>query len=160
MNLRKIKNMFKEEIYKEDLKKVVLNGLISIFLYGTFIGGISFLIKEILNIPLSIEYIAIAYIVSSNVAKSYYKGHILYPLLSIVFFIGALIMSNFAYLFVLNKVNISLIFDILLSSVTYTLDLFNPFTQLFKGVFGIFNYLILIYIIYFTFQRSKNNYYY
>lgn len=158
MNLRKYKNMFKEKLNKKDMIRLLKNSVICIFLYGILIGVLSNLLLHVLNVPISFELIAISFVVSSAVAKSYYCRHILYPILSIVIFVLTLFVVNFTYIFVMT-LDFSNILTILNLSLHQTIHTFNPFVQFEQGVFGILNYAILIIILYYTFERSKNNYY-
>lgn len=94
------KNNWLEPIYKNDIIGVLLNGFFSAILGGILAGVVDFLFNMI-DFPISLGLIIICYMIGSRMKRGYDSYHILYPVLSILFMIIALIFSDFAFYFCL-----------------------------------------------------------
>ena len=95
-------NNWKEPIYKDDLKNVILNGIVFSILGGVLAGTLDFLMV-LLNLSISFGLIILTYMVGVRIRKSYYTYHILYPVLGILFLTLGLFCSYFTNYFLLLK---------------------------------------------------------
>lgn len=158
------KNNWLEPIYKNDVISVILNGLFSAILGGILAGVVDFLFNMI-NISISIGLIIICYMIGSRMKKGYDNYHILYPVLSIIFMIIALIFADFAFYFCLIpeletfKLLMSWNFylNVIISPVYYLILMFSQFDISFL-IFGILNLAIYIYsfIICYRIVKGRN----
>lgn len=158
------KNNWLEPIYKNDLISVLLNGLFSAILGGILAGVVDFLFNMI-NISISIGLIIICYMIGSRMKKGYDNYHILYPVLSILFMIIALIFSDFAFYFCLVPelktfsffINWDFYLNVLIGPIYYLILMFNKFDFVFL-VYGILNLVIYIYafIICYRIVKGRN----
>lgn len=158
------KNNWLEPIYKNDVISVILNGLFSAILGGILAGVVDFLFNMI-NISISIGLIIICYMIGNRMKKGYDNYHILYPTLSIIFMIIALIFTDFAFYFCLIpeletfKLLISWDFylNVIISPVYYLILMFSQFDISFL-IFGILNLAIYIYsfIICYRIVKGRN----
>ena len=87
------KYFWREPIYKDDLKSFLLNGFMYSILAGILAGALDTLFWMI-NFPLAFGLVIICFMLGSRLSKSYYTYHILYPTLSIVFMLIALLASD------------------------------------------------------------------
>ncbi len=90
---------WKMPIYKDDVRNVVLYGLIYSILAGILAGSLDFLFGKLWRIPISFGLIVLSVIIGTQVRRGYRSYHILYPVLTIVFMILGLIVSDFVYIF-------------------------------------------------------------
>ncbi len=128
-----MKNLFSkyywsQPIYKDDLKGVLLNGLIFSVLGGILAGALDFLFVR-LGFPLMFGLIIICYLVGTRMRGGYYTYHILYPTLSILFMIIAFFFSEVTQMCLLYQ-DISILPSILSSGSFYLNFLFGPFMML------------------------------
>ncbi len=158
MNFRRIKNEFKEEVYKEDLVKVIKNGLPTAILYAVLLGALNYICVYLFKINLPFTLIVLGYVISGAVAKSYYNKHILYPILAVVFLIVALFFFNISYAIAEFR-DFSLLSTCFSVGFERTINYFNLLYLITNPINFIINILVLIFTIHLTFQRSKNNYY-
>lgn len=164
MNLRKLKNDFKKEIYKEDITKVIKQGLITTILFSILSGGISFIVSTLFGLDSFIFIFILGLVIAKNVRESYYSGHILYPVLSIVFLIFGIIIyettKEVTSNIVLNLFEMKNILNYFKYGFTEMIDLFNVVAYIKNfSIYSLLKILITLYTIYTTFQNSKNNYY-
>ncbi|MFI3252448.1 MAG: hypothetical protein R3Y60_04835 [bacterium] len=161
MNFRKLKNEFKNEIYKEDVLKVLKNGIITMLLYSVLMGLVNVVLILIFNIQTSLLIYFIGLFIARSVKESYYNRHILYPLLSVVFLLVGLYIFNSVSLFAYNRTFELSYFLLSFEHGFYdTIQIFNPLYYI--NEFSINNLLfllIVVYTIYLTYRNSKNNYF-
>lgn len=159
--MRKIISQFKQEIYKEDLKKVLSSGIVAMLLYSVLAALVNVVLIFVFKIQTSMFIYLIGYFISNAVRNSYYKGHILYPTLSVLFLIVGLFIYNIVAVFAYNQ-QFSITYFLLSveSGALKTLNTFNPLYYLNDfSVWEVFSLLIVLYTIFYTFRNSKNNYY-
>ncbi|MGM9969365.1 MAG: hypothetical protein ACI35S_03110 [Anaeroplasma sp.] len=84
---------WKQPLYRNDLISVLVNGLLTAILAGVLAGALDFLFSMI-NFPLAFGLLIICYLVAYKVKKSFYSYHILYPVLSLIFMVIALFISD------------------------------------------------------------------
>lgn len=139
------KYQWKQPIYKEDLKPVLLNGIVFSIL-GGILAGLADYLCSLIGLGISFGLIIISYFVGKKVRESYYSYHILYPTLTIVFMLIGLLFSNIAINFIIFRnaaVIISMlkpmsILNILISPVKLVIysvlafDFINLFISLFN----------------------------
>ena len=90
--MRKLLNQFKEPIYKDDLKRVLLYCGISALLFGALAGALQYLAIITLGITTYIVIYLIAYMIGKELRDRVFTYHILYSILGILFFfVGYLI---------------------------------------------------------------------
>ncbi len=158
--IRKLKNEFKQPIYKEDMIPVLKRGILYTLIYACLLGVVDALLYKFFNMSLSLLIFVLGYIISSEVSKNYYSKHILYPIISVLFlFVGMIILYSVSYFMMLPS--ISFILPALKLGLIQTFYPFNIFIYFNSN--NIFNnilyLLILLYTIYTTFRNTKNNYY-
>lgn len=84
MNYKSFFHQFKYPIYKDDVKLVIINGILTAIFFGFLLGFIDGFLA-IINFPLSICLFLIGGFVGRKIRKSYYTYHILFPVLAVVF---------------------------------------------------------------------------
>lgn len=157
MNIRKLKNEFKQDIYKEDLLPVLKNGLISAILYSCLFAMVNFALSLLLNLTTSYFIFLIGYFIARQIKSSHFKGHIVYQIISIIYLFLGMIIYNATTAFLLTF-DPSLILYFLKYGFLSTINIFNIFAFN-NGFFlnHILTLLIIIYTIYYTFKNSRNN---
>lgn len=156
---------WKQPIYKNDLINVIINGLLSAILGGILAGVLDFLFGEILHFPISFGLIIICYMIGARMSKGYYSYHILYPVLSILFMIIALVFSEFAYIYCLLPhistfrylISISFYWNVLISPINYIIQCIKSFNvmYLFVGILNLAIYIFAFRICYKLVQRRN-----
>lgn len=161
MSFRTLKNKFKQPFYKEDLYDVLKNGFIACLLYGTLFGALQYFLNFAANYGTTIFIFLIGFFVAKKVATSYYNFHIFYQILAVVlFFVGygfysavySVMISRSIYSYFIGFVNgiLGLVTQFFPSNLISLVINAN--------ISGILSVLILIYTIYFTYTRSRNQY--
>ncbi len=152
---------WKQPIYKDDLINVLINGFLCAILGGLLAGCIDFLFG-LISFPISFGLVIICYMIGLRMRKAYMSYHILYPTLSILFMIIALIFSRFAqYLcifqsFSVFKALISLDFYLsILMAPVYNIILYIKNFEIYNLIIGIINIIIYIYAFVFCFRMVK-----
>lgn len=98
--LRRLKNQFKEPIYKDDLKYVIINGLISMLLFGLICGFIDVTMSIIFNVngnSITFAIFLLPYLIGRKIRKSLYNYHILYSILTFVFILISVYFYQLCY---------------------------------------------------------------
>ncbi len=153
---------WKQPIYKNDLINVLINGLVAAILGGILAGLFDFLFNEILNFPLSFGLILICYMIGLRMKKGYYSFHILYPVLSILFMILALVISEVAFLFCIYPTVSTLKFlifggfylNVILGPVYYLIECIKSF-NMFYLILGVINLTIYIFAFHICYKIVK-----
>lgn len=91
------KNNWKEPIYKNDLKMVLIFGITAMILGGIVTGLFDGLLYSTFDLGISFSLLLNSLIIGFSVKKGYYSYHILYPVLALGFFLTALFFSFLAY---------------------------------------------------------------
>lgn len=104
--MRRIINMFKEPIYKDDLLKVLKYGFLNMLVFSIFAGAIQFFLNVYVGISFGLLIYLIAYMMGKTVKDNIFSYHILYPIiLTVMFLIGIIIYSITLYSFVVHNVS-------------------------------------------------------
>ena len=107
--MRKLKNLLKEPIYKEDLKRVLLNGFLAMFFFSLLAGALQFVANIYLNLSFGILVYLFAFMIGKKTSESFFNYHILYSIISILFFIlGYILYEITYYVFVFHNVGVVL----------------------------------------------------
>lgn len=132
---------WKQPIYKDDLKAVILNGLLFSILGGVLAGTLDYLM-DLLNLAISFGLVILTYMVGMKVKKSFYTYHILYPVLGIVFLTLGLFISYFtSFLMIYRSLDA---FKLFLSPYFYLNFILQPVTQIITFFRNGYNPLYLI----------------
>ncbi len=134
-------NNWKEPIYKDDLKNVILNGIVFSILGGVLAGTLDFLMV-LLNLSISFGLIILTYMVGVRIRKSYYTYHILYPVLGILFLTLGLFCSYFTNYFLLLKSVDT--FKLLLNPIFYLNFILGPIREIIASFNNGFNVLYFL----------------
>ena len=84
--MRRLINQFKEPIYKDDLKRVLLYCAISSALFGVLAGALQFFAIMTAGLGFSIVIYMIAYMIGKELRDRVFTYHILYSVLGVIFF--------------------------------------------------------------------------
>ena len=91
------KNNWHEPIYKEDVKHVILNGLIAAILGGILGGALDYLFNVVIKFPISFSLVIMVLFIGYRCKKGYYSYHILYPVLAILFLIISIFFCLYSF---------------------------------------------------------------
>ena len=91
------KNNWHEPIYKEDVKHVILNGLIAAILGGILGGALDYLFNVVIKFPISFSLVIMVLFIGYRCKKGYYSYHILYPVLAILFLIISIFFCIYSF---------------------------------------------------------------
>lgn len=94
---------WQQPIYKNDLLMVLLNGFLACLLGGILGGLLDYLLGGIIGVPISISLFLFCYMIGTRMNKGYISYHILYPVLSIVFMLLAMLFCNMTYVLCLLR---------------------------------------------------------
>ena len=146
--LRKIINQFKQPLYKDDLKNVLLYCLINAILFGVLAGALQYFANITIGIGFSILVYFIAYMIGRELRDRVFTYHILYSVLGIAFFFIGYVFYNISYLTFVTR-NLSFSLELIFSNgfITYLFPFLNLKTYV--GI-NIMNNLIDIFIIVFS----------
>ena len=122
-------NNWKAKIYWDDLKSVLINGILFALVGGALAGLLDYLLAEVLGSWLVFGIFIISALVGRQVSKTYYNYHILYPVLSIVFMFIGLFSSMFMYLGMLTR-SLDFVIYLLGMPETYLSFIIGPFYNL------------------------------
>lgn len=148
--MRRIINMFKEPIYKDDLLKVLKYGFINMLLFSIFAGAIQFFLNAYLGIGFGILIYLIAYMMGKNVKDNIFGYHILYPIiLTFMFLIGLVIYSVTLYSFIVHNISFGFKYVLSWGGLSYIVFPYLNF-KTYVGIdifYNIIDILILIFSI-------------
>lgn len=96
-------NNWKQTIYKDDIKAVILKGFLIAILGGILAGLVDYLLVVKLDSQFTIGLIIIAYFIVYKLKGAYFNYHILYPVLGVVFFIIGMYVSHITEIFITFK---------------------------------------------------------
>jgi hypothetical protein len=148
--LRRIINQFKEPIYKDDLKRVLINAFLSSLLIGILSGALNNLLYTTSGFSLIIITCLIGYFVAVRIKSNYFTYHILYPTLSVIFTLLGLIIQNY------TEIGLRIGFDgTFLISVRYFFLQFNIFNKGFYDFWNIINVIVIIVTLYYSYRLAK-----
>ena len=146
--MRRIINLFKEPIYKDDLLNAVVYGLLHMVLFSILGGAIQFFVGVNLGVTFSIVIYMVAYMIGKGIADKISTYHILYSLLSVIFFVfGYLIYKASFYAFVTRDIMLSIKFIFSFEGVmTILLSFLN--INSYSGIGIIYNIIDIIFIVF------------
>lgn len=102
----------KQPLIKSDLKRFLVEGILSSIIFGAFIGALDFYLTVYFQSILSIfTFLIFYYFLSNRLFRSFNQYHIIYSILSVVFLlIGVYMMGFTSQIFYLEVItgNISL----------------------------------------------------
>lgn len=161
LNIRKLKNEFKEEIYKEDLIKVITTGLLHTVIFAILGGFINIGLVILFNFQTSLIVYLLGVMIARAIKESYINRHILYPLLAVVFLILGIFVFNIVSVFAYNRTfELSIFIECIKIGSVQTLNIFNPFYYISNFNINELLYLVIVlFTIFNTYRNSKNNYY-
>ena len=139
------KNNWRQPIYKNDVRTVIIFGLTAAILGGILTGLIEATLYNVFRLGISFSLLLNSLIVGYSVKKGYEEYHILYPVLALVFYVIALFMS-----FLSNQigvVGIQYIGSILSDPNLYLNFLLLPIIILFRMIKEGFYFVYLLYLI-------------
>ena len=157
-SLRRIINQFKEPIYKDDLKRVIIYCSLNAILFGVLAGALQFFANITIGIEFSLLIYLIAYMIGRELRDGVFTYHILYSVLGVVFFLIGYLFYKVSYLtFIIRDVIFSL-------KVIFSLDGFIgivfPFLDIRSYLGGnLLNNILDIFVFVFsimTIWRMKN----
>lgn len=146
MNIRSLKNQLKEPIYKDDLKRVLLNGLLFTVLFSLLAGALQFFTETYLHLSMAIFIFLIAFMVGKKISESYFTFHIIYPCFAVLCFLIGYALYNFTKIFFIFR-DFKIAADLFFSSVglNYMFGFFNIAT--YTGINALYNIIdILIFV--------------
>ncbi len=136
----------KEPIYKDDLKRVLINGSIYALLIGVLSGALQFLAETYMHLSFGIFVLIIAYMVARKIKESFFTFHLSYPLFAVLFFLLGFICYNFTkILFVFRDLSLTLKFFFSLNGLNYIFPFLNIFN--YQGIYILNNLIDLIIFI-------------
>lgn len=146
--MRRLINQFKEPIYKDDLKRVLLYCSISAVLFGVLAGALQYFANITMGLGFSIVIYLIAYMIGRELRDRVFTYHILYSVLGVLFFIlGYIIYNASFYAFIVKDVlfGIKMVFSF--EGLIFNVFRFlNPLTYIGDAILN--NILDLIIIIF------------
>ena len=91
------KNNWRQPIYKNDVRTVIIFGLTATILGGILTGLIDATLANLFGLGISFSLLLNSLIIGFSVKKGYEEYHILYPVLALGFFVLALIISQLSF---------------------------------------------------------------
>ena len=114
MRIKSFLNNMKEPIYKDDLKRVLINGSLYTILFGILAGAVQFFSEVYIGLTMGIFVFFIAYMIAKKINESFFTFHLLYPIISVLLFVVGFLIYNFTKLFFLFR-NFQLVFQMIFS---------------------------------------------
>ena len=148
--MRRIINLFKEPIYKDDLKQVLMYGAINMSLFGALAGALQFFANMYLGIGFGLLIYLMAYMIGKEIRDRIYTYHILYSLLAVVFFLVGYVIYNISYyFFVVRDISFAISYVLSWGGIKYLLFGFLNF-ETYVGIdifYNILDILIMIFCV-------------
>lgn len=161
--MKRFINRFKETIYKDDLKRVLLNGFIQMLLFSILAGALQYFVGELLGVSFGILVYLFAFMIGMKVRDSFFSYHILYPIISIIYFlIGYFIYYLTLYTFIFHDIilAVSYLFNWDgISNIIFGFLNFKTYVDeryIFNNIIDILIFVSAIYTAY-TIPNRKNN---
>lgn len=86
----------KQPLIKSDLKRFLVEGILSSIIFGAFIGALDFYLTVYFQSILSIfTFLIFYYFLSNRLFRSFHQYHIIYSILSVVFLLIGVYMMGF-----------------------------------------------------------------
>lgn len=154
---------WKEHIYKDDLKSVLINGFLIAIFVG-ILGGVCDYAMGLINFSISISFILLYYFMSTRLKKAYFTYHILYPVLSLVFLTLGFMIADFTYLFIgIRDLSAFYLFTspyyyfyFITKPISNIILFFNSGNSL-DLILGIINLVIVIWAYVYVYKTVKGN---
>ena len=146
--MRRLINLFKEPIYKDDLKRALLYGSINMLLFGVLAGALQFFANAYIGIGFSLLVYLIAYMIGKEIRDRIFTYHITYSILAVVFFLAGYILYNISYyVFISRDLSLAVHYVLSWSGMKYLVFGFLNF-KTYVGVDILYNILDLIIMIF------------
>ena len=148
--MRRLINQFKEPIYKDDLKRVLIYCSISAVLFGVLAGALQYFANITMGLGFSIVIYMIAYMIGKELRDRVFTYHILYSVLGVIFFIlGYLIYNVSFYAFLSRSVILALQIVFSFEGLFYiAFSFLNPLTYIKDNIINnILDLIIMIFCI-------------
>ena len=148
---------------KNELKNVIINGLLFALLGGILAGSLDFLFNYI-NAPISVGLVLLSLLIGYRIKKTYNSYHILYPTLTILFMIVGLFVAYFTMNIFLH--GIGNFFNILGDGYFYLSFIESPISLFILGIkqgngwnitFGVVNAIIYVVAFYVCYNIAKSS---
>ena len=152
--MRRLINQFKEPIYKDDLKRVLLYCGLSSVLFGALAGALQFLAFTTIGIGFSIVIYMIAFMIGKELRDKVFTYHILYSVLGVAFFfIGCYFYSVSLEMFIYKDFLGSLSFSSFINNV---FSFFNYKNYLNGNAFNcVLDLIIMIFCVMTVWKMSR-----
>lgn len=95
--MNRLLNLFKQPIYQDDLKRVLMYGSLNMLAFGVLAGALQFFANSYLGIGFSLLIYLIAFMIGKEIRERTFNYHILYSVLSVVFFIVGYVIYKISY---------------------------------------------------------------
>ncbi len=146
--MRRLINLFKEPLYKDDFKRALLYGSLHMLLFGILAGALQFFALGFLNLMFSLLIYLVAYMIGKGISDKIFNYHILYSIISVVFFlIGYIIYYISFYSFVTHNVAFSISYVLSWDGLRYLVFGFLNFKS-YVGIDILYNILDMLIFIF------------
>ena len=133
----------KEPIYKDDLKRVLLNGLLYSVVFGALFGALQFLTENYMGLSMGIFVFAISFLLARKISESFFTFHLWYPIITVCYFLLGYVIYNFTkivFIFHDFQVGFKIFFSQL--GLNFLFGFFNVFNYV--GISALYNLLDLL----------------
>ena len=144
--MRKLLNQFKEKLYIDDLKKVLLYGSLNMLIFSVLAGALQFVAYNFLGLGFGLLIYLFAYMIGKEIKERINNYHIWYSTIGVLFFFVGLILYNVT-LWSFTTHNISLGFNLIFSSYGLRYVVFEFLNyHTYQGINILYNILDIILI--------------
>lgn len=161
--MKRFINRFKETIYKDDLRRVLLNGFIQMLLFSILAGALQYFLGEFLSVSFGILVYLFAFMIGMKVRDSFFSYHILFPIISIIYFlIGYFIYYLALYTFLFHDIVLALSYLFNWDGISYIIfgflnfKTYNDGRVIFNNIMDILIFVIGFYTAYIIPNRKNN----
>lgn len=146
--MRRLINLFKEPIYKDDLKQALLYGSLHMVLFGILAGALQFFAQVYIGLGFSLLIYLLAYMIGKGIRDRIFTYHIWYSVIAVAFFlVGYIIYYISFYAFISHNVLFSIQYVLSWDGLRYLVFGFLNF-KTYVGVNILYNILDLIILIF------------
>lgn len=146
--MKRLLNQFKEKIYTDDLKRVILYGGLYAIVFGILAGALQFVAYSFLGIGFSLLIYLVAYMIGREIKNRIFNYHILYSVIGVLFFIIGFFLYNISlWSFVSHNVSIGFNFVFSAMGMKYSVFEFLNFNT-YNGINIFYNIIDIILIVY------------
>lgn len=146
--MRKLLNKFKEKIYVDDLRKVLIYSGAYMLAFSILAGALQYLAFSLVNIGFGLLIYLFAYMIGKEIRDRIFNYHILYSVIGVIFFfIGFLIYNISLWSFATHNISAGLNLILSAGGIKYVVFDFLNFSN-YQGV-NILNNILDIFLIVF-----------